>query len=435
MELLRSKLVRILFVLCASVMLVGSFSDSVYAGKDDEKVEDEDDDDDDDEDDDDDDDELDAIKESIKQKEEEIKKANEEKKSLLSNLSNIKGVVSGLQSQKKDLEEYVVQLDANLADVEEKIAELKKLISEKEDEILKTTKELEEAEETEKEQYEAMKNRVKFLYEKGSVYYLELLVTSGSFGDFVNKKEYIEKMSAYDKKMMETYVANRELIEVCKAELEAEEELLEEAKAKVDEEQANLESLISAKEKEINKYAGDISTKQQAIAEYEADIAMQNSVIQALEAALAEQRRKLLDEGKEDLKYDGGMFKWPCPNYTRISSEYGTRMHPILGVEKFHNGIDLAAPASSPILAAYDGEVVDASYNSSMGNYVMINHGGGLITIYMHANALYVSKGDIVVRGEKIAGVGTTGRSTGNHLHFGVRLNGNYVSPWNYLSK
>ena len=110
-------------------------------------------------------------------------------------------------------------------------------------------------------------------------------------------------------------------------------------------------------------------------------------------------------------------------------------MHPILKVEQFHNGVDMAAPGGSPILAAYDGEVIASGYNSSMGNYIMINHGGGLITIYMHASALYVSQGTMVARGEKIAAVGTTGRSTGNHLHFGVRLNGEYVSPWNYLSQ
>ena len=110
-------------------------------------------------------------------------------------------------------------------------------------------------------------------------------------------------------------------------------------------------------------------------------------------------------------------------------------MHPTLGVEKFHNGIDLASPSGTKILAAYDGEVVAAAYSSSMGNYIMINHGNGLYTIYMHASALYVSKGDIVVKGEHIAAVGSTGRSTGPHLHFGVRLNGEYVSPWNYLSE
>ena len=295
-------------------------------------------------------------------------------------------------------------------------------------------KELEDAQEKEDAQYQAMKDRIKFLYEKGDAYYLELLFCANSFSDFVNKKEYIEKISEYDNNMLEEYVKNRELIEVCKAELEAEEELLAEAKAKVDEEQANLEALISTKEGEINRYTGDINNKQKAIEEYEADIAMENDTIQALEAALAEERRRLLEEnGAENIIYDGGMFKWPAPSYTRISSDYGTRMHPILGVEKFHNGVDMAAPGGSPILAAYDGEVIAADYNSSMGNYIMINHGGGLITIYMHASALYVSKGTMVARGDKIAAVGTTGRSTGNHLHFGVRLNGNYVSPWNYL--
>ncbi len=376
------------------------------------------------------------IEESIKQKQKEIEEAQKKKKELQSGLTEVKEIVENLEDERSDLQTYVTQLDQNLADVEAKIEELKTLISEKEDEILKTTEELEDAQEKEETQYQAMKDRVQFLYEQGDAYYLELLLKADSFGDFVNKKEYITQMSEYDTKMFKEYVTNRELIEVCKAELEAEEELLEEAKAKVDEEQANLETLIASKEQEINRYTGDINDKQKAIAEYEADIAMENDTIKALEAALEEERKRLLEEqGVEKITYDGGMFKWPAPSYTRISSEFGWRMHPTLGVEKFHNGIDLAAPGGSPILAAYDGEVIGAGYNSSMGNYIMVNHGGGLITIYMHASALYVSTGDMVVRGEKIAAVGTTGRSTGNHLHFGVRLNGDYVSPWNYLSK
>jgi len=108
-------------------------------------------------------------------------------------------------------------------------------------------------------------------------------------------------------------------------------------------------------------------------------------------------------------------------------------MHPTLKVEKFHNGLDMAAPGGSPILAAYDGTVVAAAYSSSMGNYIMLYHGDNLYTIYMHASKLYVSNGAEIKKGQKIAAVGTTGRSTGNHLHFGVRLNGNYVNPWNYL--
>ena len=102
-------------------------------------------------------------------------------------------------------------------------------------------------------------------------------------------------------------------------------------------------------------------------------------------------------------------------------------------MNKFHNGVDFAANSGTPIMAAYDGTVVGAAYNSSMGNYVMIDHGDGLFTIYMHASELYVSSGQSVSKGETIAAVGSTGRSTGPHLHFSVRLNGEYVNPWNYL--
>lgn len=381
-------------------------------------------------------DEIEEIEANIKEKQQEIDAAEEKRKELQSGLTEVKKIKESLEAERSDLQAYVTKLDQNLADVEAKIAELKTLITEKEEEIEETTKDLEDAQEKEAVQYQAMKDRIKFLYEKGDNYYLELLFSSKGFSDFINKQEYIQRLSEYDTDMFEKYVKNRELIEVCKAELEAEEELLTEAKAKVDEEQKNLEELITTKEQEINRYTGDINDKQKAIAEYEADIAMENETIRALEAALAEERKRLLEENRaENIIYDGGMFKWPAPSYTRISSEYGWRMHPTLGVEKFHNGVDMAAPGGSPILAAYDGEVIGAGYNSSMGNYIMINHGGGLITIYMHASALYVSTGTMVARGEKIAAVGTTGRSTGNHLHFGVRLNGEYVNPWNYLSK
>ena len=179
------------------------------------------------------------------------------------------------------------------------------------------------------------------------------------------------------------------------------------------------------------KMSSDIKSKEQAIKEYEADIAEQNETIKALEAIVAEERKKLAAE--QGRKYDGGVFAWPAPSYTRISDDYGNRTHPILGTQQFHNGIDMAAPGGSAILAAYDGKVVAADYNSSMGNYIMIDHGDSLYTIYMHASALYVSKGTEVSKGQKIAAVGTTGRSTGNHLHFSVRKGGSYVNPWSYL--
>lgn len=369
----------------------------------------------------------------IKEKEQEIESARELKKELQSNLTDVKKIKEELEAAKNDLAEYVAQLDGQLVTIQSKIADLKGKIEEKEDEIVQTQGELESAIEDQNNQYEAMKKRIKFMYEKGDNLYMELIFSSTSFSDMLNKADYIEMLSAYDRKMLDQYVATRELIELYKQQLEEEMAYLEEAKAGVESEEASLNSLIDEKKDRIEQVGNDIDAKEAAIAEYEAYIKEQNETIAILEKVVAEEKARLAEESR--LKYDGGMFKWPAPSYTAISSEYGNRVHPTLGVEKFHNGLDMAAPGGSPILAAYDGNVVAADYSSSMGNYIMIDHGDGLYTIYMHASALYVSKGNFVVKGQNIAAVGSTGRSTGNHLHFSVRLNGNYVNPWNYLSK
>ena len=372
---------------------------------------------------------------SIKAKQAEIQEAEKEKQQLKSSITDAKKIVSGLESTKKDLEAYVTELDANLTDVEAKIAELKELIADKEAEIEEATADLEEAEEIQQTQYENMKKRIKFMYEKGDTFFLDLIFSASSYADMLNKADYAEKLSEYDAKKLEEYKQTCEYVAGCKADLEADKEVLDEAKAKQDEEQENLNTLIAAKNSEISMTAADIHNKEAAIKELEADMAARDAAIKQLEQSVAEERRRLAEESGKVLTYDGGMFKWPAPSYTRISDDYGNRIHPITGTNQFHNGVDMAAPGGSPILAAYDGEVVAATYNASMGNYVMIDHGDSLYTIYMHASALYVSKGDYVSKGQKIAAVGTTGRSTGNHLHFSVRKNGSYVSPWNYLSK
>ncbi len=369
---------------------------------------------------------TDSTAASIQEKKDEISKAKEEREKLQQGLSDIKKMVSELEKSKTSLKNYVKELDSKLISVEAKIQELRDLIAEKEEEIEITKKELEEAIETEETQYEEMKVRIRFMYEKGNDFYLDMMLGASSFGDMLNKARYVEAISSYDREKLEEYQMNRELIEICKQQLEEEEEVLREAKKAVEQEQANLETLISSKNKEITAYESNIATQEEAIKEYEAYIREQDATIAALEKALKE----MSDTSQT---YDGGMFKWPAPSYTKITSEFGWRIHPIFNTQKYHNGVDMAAPAGSPILAAYDGTVAAAGYSSSMGNYIYINHGSGLVSIYMHASALYVSAGQTVSKGDKIAAVGSTGWSTGNHLHFGVRLNGEYVSPWNYL--
>ena len=371
--------------------------------------------------------------ESIREKEGQISEAQSEKQQLQSALTDIKALKEQLEGEKASLESYVVALDSNLEEIQQKIAELNGLIEEKEEEIRETEEELEAATLKQEEQYAAMKQRIQMMYEQNDDYYLETILSAESFGDILNKLDYIQMVVDYDDQKLEEYILIREYVEVCKEELDAEKEVLDEAKIGVEKEEASLAQLISAKETEIVVKQGDINNKAAAIAEYEADIKAQNEIIASLEAAVAEERKRIAEESGRKLTYDGGMFAFPAPSMTRISDEYGNRMHPILGVEQFHNGVDMAAPNGSPILAAYDGEVVAAAYSGSMGNYIMIDHGDSLYTIYMHASALYVSKGDLVAKGQKIAAVGSTGRSTGPHLHFSVRKNGSYVSPWGYL--
>lgn len=371
--------------------------------------------------------------ESIREKEGQISEAQDEKNQLSSALTDIKALKGELEKEKANLENYVVALDNNLAEIQKKISELNGMIVEKEEEIRVTEGELEAAIQKQEEQYAAMKLRIQMMYEQNDNYYLETILRAESFADLLNKLDYIQMVMDYDDQKLQEYILIRQYVEVCKEELNAEKEVLDEAKAGVEQEEASLAQLISDKETEIVAKQGDISNKEAAIAEYEAEIQAQNELIASLEAAVAAERKKLAEENAKKLTYDGGMFAFPAPSYTKISDDYGNRIHPTLGVEKFHNGIDLAAPNGSPILAAYDGEVVAASYSSSMGNYVMIDHGDSLYTIYMHASALYVSKGDAVTKGQQIAAVGSTGRSTGPHLHFGVRKNGGYVSPWGYL--
>ena len=369
----------------------------------------------------------------IKQSEAEKKNAESSKAQLKKGLTDVRQMISDLESAKGELKNYIVKLDDDLAQVDANISALEEEIGNKQAEIDETKLQLSDAIWDSQQQYGLMRKRIQFVYENGKTSNIEMLFNSSSFVDFLNRADYITRMSDYDKKMLDKYVETQNEIAAIKTELEKEEAELVEAHSELESEQNALEELINAKQTQIAVYEADINNKEAAVREYEAEIAAQDEIIKVLEARIAEERKRLEEENRKLRSYDGGMFKFPAPNYTRISDDYGMRMHPTLGVEKFHNGIDLAAPSGSPILAAYDGDVVAAGYSSTMGNYIMIDHGDSLITIYMHASKLYVSTGQAVSKGQKIAAVGSTGRSTGPHLHFGVRLNGNYVSPWKYL--
>lgn len=369
-----------------------------------------------------------------------VDSAKEEKATMEQGLDAAKKMLSDLQGMKSKVESSVEALGTELSNVNEQLAQLEEKLQDKIAEVVNTQKDVAHAREVEEKQYEDMKVRIKYMYEQGNTQYVSLFLESESMADFLNKADYITSVSKYDRDMLNAFEEARKNVEDLEQKLLQEQQELAVQEQDTRDKIAAIEFLVSAKESELDTVTGQIASKEELIAEYEADIEEQNQVISELEAAArrAEELENIKNNGKEGggrQTYDGGVFAWPCPGYTRISSEFGMRMHPTLGVEKFHNGLDMAAPAGSDILAAYDGTVVGADYNDSMGNYVMIAHGDSLYTIYMHASALFVTAGQKVSKGELIAAVGTTGRSTGNHLHFGVRFNGEYVDPMNYLSR
>lgn len=399
-----------------------------------------------------------------------ISDVKKEKKELENQLDKVTEKVDQLTADKDSMKSYVKDLDGELNELTANLNELNEKLEAKELELENTQAELEEAKITEEKQYDSMKKRIKYMYEKGNTAYIEVLLSAQSIGDLINKAEYVTKISEYDRDMLVLYQETKNTIAEKEAQIEQECIEIEALQKEVANEQVGIEALIDEKSAQIVKYEENIKSNQTLIDEYEAEIAEQDAVIRELEAAAAAARKRAEEEAKKKAEeearkkaeaaanegdasgaegntgtdtgtgtvapppsYSGGQFVWPTPSSRRITSEFGYRMHPTLGVNKFHDGIDIGASTGSSIVAAASGTVAGAGYNSTMGNYVMIDHGGGLYTIYMHPSSLLVSSGQTVSAGSTIALVGSTGRSTGPHLHFGVRLNGSYVSPWNYL--
>ena len=369
-----------------------------------------------------------------------VSSAKSEKNRMENNLQKAEDIKNDLVKDRNEINDAVKELDGQIQDVSTSLDQVTELLEEKESQLEETSARLIQARQDAADQYESMKIRIKFMYEKGTMDFIQILLGAGSFSEMLNKAEYIEQLSAYDRSMLDMYEQTKEEMSVLESELEVQQEALSQTKSQVESKKQEIEGLMSEKTRQLQEYNSEIKNKEEAIQEYEEMIKEQDATIRELEAA-AEAARKRQQaalaadsvSGNSAIVYSGGTFAWPAPSYTRISDDYGNRIHPTLGIEKFHNGIDMAAPAGSPILAAADGEVVAAAYSATMGNYIMIDHGSGIYTIYMHASALYVSTGSRVKKGSKIAAVGSTGRSTGAHLHFSVRANGSYVNPWSYL--
>ena len=379
-----------------------------------------------------------ATSKAIEDAKKKVSSMEEEKKKVESTLKELEG-------KKSDTAAYVKELDRNLSALAGELTKLEGDMSQKEEQIEEAKVELETAKITENRQYEDMKLRIQYMYENGQTGLLESMMQSESIAELLNRAEYASQITSYDRKMLEEYRKTRQEVALKEEALKTEHQELLTLQDSTKAKQSSVKTLMASKEAELASYETKIASAQGEIDQYNADIKAQEEHMARVEAEIRrkEEEARKAEEAKKNQSSAGGdstvkkgntNFIWPCPASGRISSAFGDRSSPTEGASTNHKGIDIPAPSGSSIVAAADGKVVISTYSYSAGNYIMIDHGGGLTTVYMHCSQLLVKEGETVKQGQTIAKVGSTGYSTGPHLHFGVRSGGSYVNPSGYVS-
>ena len=347
--------------------------------------------------------------------------------------------IQGMVDQKDLIDQEIALLNEQYDIINEQITSYSLLIADKQDE-------LDDAEARLADLYEKNKERIQTMEEEGSLSYWSIIFEANSFSDLLDRLNMVQEIAAADQRRMREISAVAEEVAKAQAELESEKAALEETRAELDETQKTLEE----KRAEADELLLQLIAKGE---EYEA----------LLDESEAMQDELMLEIAAKEKEYDKAKYQewlatsvvttkpttsstkpsesapsssgWVCPlPYYTLTSPFGMRMHPILGYERMHNGVDMACASGTPIYASRSGKVTVASYQAGgAGNYVSINHGDGFSSIYMHMTRYIVSVGQYVNAGQVIGYVGNTGLSKGNHLHFGISYNGTYVNPMDYI--
>lgn len=381
----------------------------------------------------------------------QIQKAEEAKKQAEKRVKDLKEEIAELENNKGDILEYVKKVDKKMEKVSETISDLRKQINAARNSLVTLEKELKEAQAVEKVQYETMKKRIKYMYENGSDAYMDVAFSASSLADFLNRSEYIEKISKYDTNLFEQYTKLKKDVELRRTRMEAKIEQIAMLQEEAAADKNALKELKENKKSEVNRLKSAISYRDDKVRTFHEQVAKQErevenlllekqKIIEQQEAQRRAQEAQAAQQGNavppaSDAYTNAGQLRWPLQIAGTISSRFGSRTSPTQGASTNHRGIDIAVAEGTPIVASAAGTVVTATYSASAGNYIMIYHGNSLYTVYMHASKLAVGEEAQVKQGDVIAYVGSTGVSTGAHLHFGVSINGNYVDPLNYVSQ
>lgn len=333
------------------------------------------------------------------------------------------------KEEKATIQEEIKKVDLEVVKIQDNIKELGKQLDEKKEQISKSQLELEAANAKKDEQYDATKERMIQMYKNQNIGYIQIIFSSSSFWEAMNRVEYIRRISKKDKSILEEYEAQIEIIETQKKKIETEKNELDKLQKAALAKNEELEAVKDKKEAAMDQLAaeeGKLRSEIENLEQVSEDLKDEIN-------KLTKQMQQSSSGGKVPTQYTGGALMWPVPGYYRISSDYVGRTSPISGKYEFHTGLDIPASYGEDVVAAADGVIIKSGWVNGYGNTIMISHGSGLVTLYGHNSSLVASNGQSVKKGQVVARIGSTGWSTGNHCHFEVRLNGSHTNPWNYL--
>ena len=332
-------------------------------------------------------------------------------------LEYVQDELSSTMLKVQEVEDKIIKYEAEVADLGNKMTQLQTSIDD-------ATKKLEIASQNYDEKSKILANRLVAIYESGDIAYLDVLLNSESITDFVSRYYIIEEMTEYDAYLLKQVETEKNNIETTKQKLENEQSEMRIVKAKAEQTSVVLNNMKTLQQSYVKKLSKNEKKLQEQITAFKKEEAEIEAKIFAANNGIA-----------GEIQYTGGDMLWPVAiSGTVITSEFGIREHPIQGVVKQHTGIDIGnAPLGTPVVSAADGVVSYAGWLGGYGNCVMVNHGDGVVTLYGHGNKILTSVGTKVKAGDTIMEVGSTGNSTGPHLHFEVRENETCVNPLKYV--
>ena len=335
----------------------------------------------------------------------------------MTQLQAVQDELSANLNQIQELNNSIAQYENEVTDYNNQIVNLQNNISQLETEIA-------EAQANYDKQKKLLDDRLITVYESGTTEYLDVVLSSKSITEFLSSYYLISILTDSNMNFLDDIERQKKLIEEDQKELEEQKNQINTAK----EEKEKASIILQNTKIQKDSYNAQLTDQEKKI---QSEIDAYQTEINQLEAEIQSLTTNNLIVNPN---YVGGIMLWPLPGYTRLSSTFKMREHPITGVYKLHSGIDIPAPKGTNVLAANDGVVVKAGRNTAYGNMVMIDHGGGVLTLYGHGSEITVTLGQTVKKGDVILKVGSTGYSTGNHLHFEIRINGSPVNPLPYVT-